>query len=104
MQCGGEEVEQWVVKAIGAKLLEAKLDQVRRVVVVTRCTFRVFGKQQWEDLRRQLHSWVGNLAAAKQNLPQQAAPPPRPVACAPTLMHTGCPLACTPSHVTLIAV
>ena len=68
-QCESEDVELWVVKAIGAKLLEAKLDQVRRVVIVTRFTYRVFGKPQWESLRRSLQGWVVNVTAVRNGLP-----------------------------------
>lgn len=73
-QCDKEEVEQWVVRAIGAKLLEAKLDQVRRVVVVTRSTHRIFGKQQWQDLKQRLTQWSENITSVRSTLP--AAPPP----------------------------
>lgn len=76
LQCGPEEVEQWVVRAIGAKLLEAKLDQVRRIVVVTRSTHRVFGKQQWHELRQKLSVWVDNIQAVRATLPATAAPAP----------------------------
>lgn len=75
-QCGNEEVEQWVVRAIGAKLLEAKLDQVRRVVVVTRSTHRIFGKQQWQDLKHRLAVWSENIASVRSTLPAPAQPAP----------------------------
>jgi translation initiation factor 3 subunit M len=29
-----DEVEYWIVRAIGSKLLEAKMDQLRQVVVI----------------------------------------------------------------------
>ena len=35
LSCGEGEVEGWIVRAIGARLVEAKMDQVRGVAVVT---------------------------------------------------------------------
>lgn len=45
---GDEEVEEWVLRAIQAGLMEAKMDQMQRVVVIRRCTNRVFGPDQWK--------------------------------------------------------
>ena len=67
LQVPAEEVESWVVKAIGAGVLEAKLDQVRQAVLVTRCLHRVFGQQQWADLRTKLTTWRDNVAAVCAN-------------------------------------
>lgn len=55
------EVEGWVVKAIGLKLLEAKMDQLREVVIFSRCTQRVFADAQWLELRANLSAWKENL-------------------------------------------
>ncbi len=63
LQVSAEEVERWIVKAIGAKVLEAKMDQVREAVLITRCLHRVFGKQQWVDLRAKLRAWRDNVAS-----------------------------------------
>ena len=57
LQVSAEEVETWIVRAIGANVLEAKMDQVRRVVMITRCLHRVFGAQQWVDLANKLSQW-----------------------------------------------
>lgn len=35
LQIKPEEVEHWIISAIGAKLIDAKMDQLRRVVLVT---------------------------------------------------------------------
>jgi len=61
LQVEESEVEQWIVKAIGLKLLEAKMDQLRQVVVFNRCTQRVFGDAQWQELRSKLGAWKSNL-------------------------------------------
>jgi len=64
---GEEEVEAWVVRAIGAGVLEAKMDQVGRKVVITRGLQRVFGPPQWAELAARLGAWkesVGSLLEA----------------------------------------
>lgn len=68
LDVGPEAVESWVVKAIGIKLLEAKIDQVREVVVVSRCTQRMFGPSEWSTLETQLASWRDALKGAQQML------------------------------------
>jgi len=65
LKVSASEVEEWIVKAIGAKLIDAKMDQVREVVTVTRCAHRVFGKEQWSDLRVKLAAWRDNLTGVK---------------------------------------
>uniref|UniRef100_A0A1D1Z6Z0 Eukaryotic translation initiation factor 3 subunit M n=2 Tax=Anthurium amnicola TaxID=1678845 RepID=A0A1D1Z6Z0_9ARAE len=57
-----EEVESWVVKAIIAKLVDCKMDQMNQTVVVSRRTERVFDLSQWKALRSQLGIWRGNIA------------------------------------------
>ncbi|KAL2528669.1 Proteasome component (PCI) domain protein [Forsythia ovata] len=56
------EVELWVVKAITAKLMDCKIDQMNQVVLVSRCIERRFGQHQWQALRTKLASWRGNIA------------------------------------------
>jgi translation initiation factor 3 subunit M len=57
LQVPPEDVETWIVRAIGANVLEAKMDQVRGLVMITRCLHRVFGAQQWEELASKLSQW-----------------------------------------------
>ncbi|GFH05894.1 PCI domain-containing protein, partial [Haematococcus lacustris] len=63
-----EAVEFWIVKAIGAKLLEAKIDQVHGVIAVSRCTQRTFGKPEWGMLRTQLDSWIAALKGVQSTI------------------------------------
>eukprot|EP00243_Klebsormidium_subtile_P003068 TRINITY_DN16214_c0_g1_i1.p1 TRINITY_DN16214_c0_g1~~TRINITY_DN16214_c0_g1_i1.p1 ORF type:complete len:415 (+),score=133.81 TRINITY_DN16214_c0_g1_i1:212-1456(+) len=56
-----DDVELWIVRAIAAKVVEAKLDQLRQVVVINRTTQRVFGPPQWKELQTRLASWQQNL-------------------------------------------
>eukprot|EP00475_Leptophrys_vorax_P012335 TRINITY_DN18774_c0_g1_i1.p1 TRINITY_DN18774_c0_g1~~TRINITY_DN18774_c0_g1_i1.p1 ORF type:complete len:454 (-),score=31.77 TRINITY_DN18774_c0_g1_i1:198-1559(-) len=62
LQVSDGEVEEWVVRGIAAKVIDARMDQQRRVVVVTRSTQRVFGPAQWQDLRSRLAVWKDNIA------------------------------------------
>ncbi|KAH7532741.1 hypothetical protein FEM48_Zijuj04G0054400 [Ziziphus jujuba var. spinosa] len=61
-QINDDEVEPWVVKAITAKLIDCKLDQMNQLVIVSRSTDRVFGQHQWQSLRTKLATWRGNIA------------------------------------------
>lgn len=63
LQVGPEEVESWVVQAIGANLVEAKMDQLRQTVVITRSLHRVFSRQQWTELATKLGAWRDALAS-----------------------------------------
>ncbi|KAK7356228.1 hypothetical protein VNO80_15496 [Phaseolus coccineus] len=62
LQINDDEVELWVVRAITAKLIDCKLDQMNQVVVVSHPTARVFGQHQWQALRTKLVTWRGNVA------------------------------------------
>jgi len=71
-----DEVEQWIVMAIGKKLIEAKIDQLERSIQITRSTKQVFGAAQWKELQGQLAAWklnLGNVAALVANAQVQAA-------------------------------
>eukprot|EP01103_Thecamoeba_quadrilineata_P005987 TRINITY_DN15728_c0_g1_i1.p1 TRINITY_DN15728_c0_g1~~TRINITY_DN15728_c0_g1_i1.p1 ORF type:complete len:398 (+),score=70.68 TRINITY_DN15728_c0_g1_i1:40-1233(+) len=61
-----DDVESWVVLAISAKLIDAKMNQLRRVVVVSQSTQRVFSMSQWSQLKTQVHSWENNIQALLQ--------------------------------------
>jgi len=56
-----DEVESWVVLAITAKLIEAKMNQVKRTVIVSLSTHRVFTQDQWKQLQCQVQSWQKNI-------------------------------------------
>ncbi len=59
----GQE-EAFVIRASGNKLLEARIDQLRRVVTVTKIARQTFTAAQWQQLRAQLASWkVGPLSS-----------------------------------------
>jgi translation initiation factor 3 subunit M len=79
LQIKADEVESWVVAAIGAELIDAKMDQLRRIVIIrsarvpsssrpsshltfSRATQRVFTDQQWKQLATSLNTWRDNLS------------------------------------------
>uniref|UniRef100_A0A7S0VVX8 Eukaryotic translation initiation factor 3 subunit M n=1 Tax=Hemiselmis tepida TaxID=464990 RepID=A0A7S0VVX8_9CRYP len=55
------DVEKWMIKAFTTGLVDAKMDQTTRTLVVAKCQDRVFGAQQWEGLRDKLVSWRNNM-------------------------------------------
>jgi len=57
------EVESWIILAISARILDAKLDQLRRVAIINRVTQRAFTKREWEQLGQRLHAWRDSTAA-----------------------------------------
>ena len=61
LQVPQEEVEAWVVEAITAGLVEARMDQQQEVVMVTRATHRHFTQRDWAKLQEKLHLWRGNV-------------------------------------------
>ncbi len=64
----GQE-EAWVIRASGAKLLEARIDQMRRVVTISKVAHQAFTSAQWQQLRSQLAAWkVQPLAPCTQQL------------------------------------
>ena len=42
--------------------------QVRSVVVVSRCTLRTFGTSEWASMRSKLYAWKENLAAVQATI------------------------------------
>lgn len=55
------KVEEWVIKAVTADLIEAQIDQLRKVIVIDRATPRFFGARHWEDLSTKLQAWRTNV-------------------------------------------
>jgi translation initiation factor 3 subunit M len=51
------DVENLIVRAIGKKLLEAKIDQLAEVVVISKCSSRKFERGEWEGLSADLKQW-----------------------------------------------
>lgn len=58
-----DEVEAWVVKAITSHLVSAKVDQLKRSVVISRTLQRGFGTAQWADVDAKLQLYKKNVGA-----------------------------------------
>eukprot|EP01111_Echinosteliopsis_oligospora_P015232 TRINITY_DN594_c0_g1_i2.p1 TRINITY_DN594_c0_g1~~TRINITY_DN594_c0_g1_i2.p1 ORF type:complete len:214 (+),score=44.58 TRINITY_DN594_c0_g1_i2:767-1408(+) len=56
-----DEVEDWVIYAVSARLLEAKMNQLKKTVTVGYCMQREFGQAQWESLATQLKRWQSSI-------------------------------------------
>jgi len=56
-----DEVELWVIMAIGEGILEGKMDQLRKLLIVSRSLQRVFTPTQWKQLSDRLTVWKGNI-------------------------------------------
>ncbi|KAF6262353.1 hypothetical protein COO60DRAFT_649925 [Scenedesmus sp. NREL 46B-D3] len=63
-----EQVQPWIVRAIGSKLLEGKIDQVSGSVVISRCHHRTFTSREWQGLGEQLGALRGALQGAHDML------------------------------------
>ena len=57
LACGEAEVEGWVVKAIGRKLIDARVDQLQSTLTISRTAQRSFSSQDWGRLASQLGAW-----------------------------------------------
>lgn len=57
-----EAVEPALIRAIGARLLEAKIDQIKGVVSISQALQASFGGGDWERVRSQLAAYRDNLA------------------------------------------
>jgi translation initiation factor 3 subunit M len=66
LQIAPEDVEEWVINVIKAGLIEGKLSQQKKVFMVHRTTYRVFGDKQWREVATRLDSWKTSLRAVKE--------------------------------------
>jgi len=63
---GDREVEMWVIKGFRAGLVQAKMDQVNRKVIVSRTTARVFNSTDWKELGDRVQGWRTSLTNMSQ--------------------------------------
>jgi len=71
------EVESWVITGISEGILEAKMDQLKRIVIVTRCIQRVFTKAQWKQVADNLDVWKNNVQLLLQIIQNNKTKPPQ---------------------------
>uniref|UniRef100_A0A7S3DAJ8 Eukaryotic translation initiation factor 3 subunit M n=2 Tax=Palpitomonas bilix TaxID=652834 RepID=A0A7S3DAJ8_9EUKA len=62
------EVEHWVIRAIKAGIMEARIDQLSGEVHVTRCLKRVFTDAHWRTIYDRLGSWKSSLQSLYTSL------------------------------------
>lgn len=56
-----EDVEKWVVRAITAGLVNAKIDQLARTVTISRSLQRRFAAEQWKEIDAKLQLYKKNV-------------------------------------------
>lgn len=70
-----EDVEKWVVEAVGHQVTDAKLDQLRQLVVISMASKGIFGIEQWRSLRERLGSWRDTVAAMNKSVGESKGVP-----------------------------
>jgi len=68
LQIKESEVEGWVISAISEGVIEAKMDQLKNTVRVTRSLQRIFTRAQWKQLSENLEAWKKNIQTLLQTL------------------------------------
>jgi translation initiation factor 3 subunit M len=68
-----EQVEKWVILGVSSGLMEAKMDQLSKVVIVERCVVRQFGPKEWEALKVRLDKWKVNVRGVLEALKKSGA-------------------------------
>jgi translation initiation factor 3 subunit M len=58
-----DEVEPWVVKAVTQNVIQAKIDQLKKSVVISRTLQRGFGLEQWKEVQVKLNLYTKNVGA-----------------------------------------
>jgi len=61
LQIPMEDVETWIIDVIRAGLIEGKLSQQKKVFLVHRTTYRVFGEKQWREVATRVDTLRASL-------------------------------------------
>jgi len=61
LQLAPEDVENFIIEVIKAKMVRCKVDQMNKTVTVSAAQMRTFGKAQWQQLHDRLSVWRDNL-------------------------------------------
>lgn len=61
LQVSEDDVETWVVRALAQGVVDGRIDQVRRIVLVKSALQRSFKKKEWEFLDNRIDSWISNI-------------------------------------------
>ncbi|KAH9819602.1 hypothetical protein DFH28DRAFT_29989 [Melampsora americana] len=57
----GMEVEEWIINAVKAKLISARVDQPNQLVYINQSTSRSFEKKDWNTLGLKLAQWSQSI-------------------------------------------
>lgn len=68
LQVESSEVESWVIDAVSSGLIDAKMNQLEKVVLVERCAVRRFGIDQWKILQKRIDVWKKNVKDVLEGL------------------------------------
>ncbi len=63
-----DDVEEWTFEAISNGLLDAKVDQLARQVVICSHQFQHVGKNEWEAIQKQVGAWRGRFEMIQKML------------------------------------
>lgn len=73
LQISMEEVELWIIDVIRAQLVEGRMSQQKKVFLVHRTTYRVFGEKQWRQLGELVDTWRDTLTKVSTSLRKEQA-------------------------------
>ncbi|KAI0400548.1 PCI-domain-containing protein [Xylaria palmicola] len=73
LQISLDEVELWIIDIIRAQLVEGRMSQQKKVFLVHRTTYRVFGEKQWRQLGDLVDTWRDTLAKVATTLRKEQA-------------------------------
>ncbi|KAI0514812.1 hypothetical protein F5B22DRAFT_218348 [Xylaria bambusicola] len=73
LQISKEVVELWIIDVIRAQLVEGRMSQQKKVFLVHRTTYRVFGEKQWRQLGDLVDTWRDTLQKVAATLRKEQA-------------------------------
>lgn len=62
LQIPEDLVEEWVIRAIGSRLVDAKINQLKSSVAIYRSTQRQFTREEWQPLSERINIWKANIS------------------------------------------
>jgi len=69
-----DQVEEWIIQAISAGLIDAKLNQIDETITVRTSKHRTFKDSQWKQLQTALTKWKANVNALSESLKSDGYP------------------------------
>jgi len=69
-----DQVEGWIIEAISANLIDAKLNQINETITVRTSRHRTFKDSQWKQLQTALSKWKSNVNALSESLKSDGYP------------------------------